>query len=229
MGFCCAYLIFISENLASFVHGLTQAQWLAIILPPLFLMTLVPDLSNLAIFSLLAQFSNLLAFAVVFWFDFDHLHLASREHRREFSLAGFPFFFSVAIYCFEGAGMILALEGSASDTLRPQFRCVQRLPIIFLVTTANSRRYFVATLVSVTMLYVTFGVSGYLSYGADTKDIITLNLPISEGGPDFAALVKACLSFSLFFTYPVMMFPVTTLLEERIVPKTSVGSPGLQV
>jgi len=67
---------------------LAQHQWLVVILPPLFFMTLIPDLNNLAVFSLLAQVSNLFAFAVVFWFDFDHLHLASPEHRKEFSLAG---------------------------------------------------------------------------------------------------------------------------------------------
>ena len=68
------------------------------------------------------QISNLFAFAVVFWFDFDHLHLASPEHRREFSLSGFPFFFSIASYCFEGAGMILSLEESVPEQLRPKFR-----------------------------------------------------------------------------------------------------------
>ena len=86
VGFCCAYLIFISENLATFIHGLNQHQWLIIIMPPLFLLTLIPDLSKLAMFSILAQISNLLAFVVVFWFDFDHLHLASNEHRKEFSI-----------------------------------------------------------------------------------------------------------------------------------------------
>ncbi len=197
VGFCCAYLIFISENLSTFVHGLAQHQWLIVILPPLFFLTLIPDLNNLAVFSLLAQISNLFAFAVVFWFDFDHLHLASPEHRREFSLVGFPFFFSIAIYCFEGAGMILSLEESVPEPMRPRFK-----------------RLFVYTIVAVTSLYISFGVSGYLSYGAETRDIITLNLPVGAG-LNFAALVKACLSFSLFFTYPVMLFPVTSLLEER--------------
>lgn len=204
IGFCCAYLIFISENLASFIHGLAQHQWLMILLPPLFFLTLIPDLSNLAIFSLIAQISNLFAFAVVFWFDFDHLHLASPEHRKEFSLAGFPFFFSIAIYCFEGAGMILSLEHATAASLRPKFK-----------------QYFVWTIVSVTTLYISFGLSGYLSYGRETKDIITLNLPHDDNGLDFAVIVKACLCFSLFFTYPIMLFPVTTLLEERFLNKTS--------
>ena len=208
VGFCCAYLIFISENLASFIHGLTQHQWLVVILPPLYFMTLIPDLGNLAIFSLLAQVSNLFAFAVVFWFDFEHLHLASNEHRKEFSISGFPFFFSVGIYCFEGAGMILSLEESVAESVRHKFR-----------------RYFIYTILSVTTLYITFGVSGYLSYGDETRDIITLNLP-SNSGVDFALLVKACLSFSLFFTYPIMLFPVTALLEERFLVSPVVPTPS---
>jgi proton-coupled amino acid transporter len=203
VGFCCAYLIFISENLATVIHGLSQHQWLIIILPPLFFLTLIPDLSNLAIFSLFAQISNLFAFAVVFWFDFDHLHLASPEHRKEFSITGFPFFFSVAIYCFEGAGMILSLEQSVCEALRPLFRS-----------------YFVTTIISVTVLYITFGCFGFLSFGPETRDIITLNLP-HNSGVDFAVIVKSCLCFSLFFTYPIMMFPVTSLLEERLLNQPS--------
>ena len=100
--------------------------------------------------------------------------------------------------------MILSLEQSTADALRPKFKS-----------------YFVWTIVSVTTLYISFGVSGYLSYGRETKDIITLNLPHEDDGLDFAVLVKACLCFSLFFTYPIMLFPVTSLLEERWISKTS--------
>lgn len=48
----------------------------------------------------------------------------------------------------------------------------------------------------------------------DTMDIITLNLPHGSGRVDFAAMVKICLGVSLFFTYPMMMFPVTHLLDK---------------
>ena len=51
-------------------------QWLVFLLPPLFFLTLVKDIGRLAIFSLFAQISNLFAFGVVYWFDFQHLHLA---------------------------------------------------------------------------------------------------------------------------------------------------------
>lgn len=208
VGFCCAYLIFITENLANHFDSVAKNQWLIMLLPPLFFLTLIPDLSKLAVFSLFAQISNLFAFAVVFWFDFDHLHLASTKHRKEFSIKGFPFFFSIAIYCFEGAGMILSLEQSVPDQLRASFR-----------------RLFVTTITCVTALYVTFGASGYLSFGPETKDIITLNLP-NTSGLDFAFLVKLCLCVSLFFTYPVMLFPVTALIQQRLSHSVGIDKDG---
>lgn len=122
VGFCCGYLIFITENLSNYYTSVTRTSWLVFLLPPLFFLTLIPDLRKLAIFSLMAQVSNLMAFAVVFWFDFEHLHLASAINRREISLKGFPFFFCAAVYCFEGAGMVLSLEQSVPSDRRIYFK-----------------------------------------------------------------------------------------------------------
>lgn len=202
IGFCCGYLIFITENLHDFMPIVPKTQWLIFILPPLFFLTLIPDLGKLAVFSLLAQVSNLVAFAVVYWFDFQHLHLAQAwSSRTECSLKGFPFFFCAAVYCFEGAGMILSLEQSVPPSRRPQFK-----------------KYFVATIICITSLYISFGASGYLSFGPETKDIITLNLESSAGSGaviDFAVLVKLFLCISLFFSYPIMLFPVTRMLQRK--------------
>ena len=197
VGFCCAYLIFISSNLSTFVPSVEKNSWLLLLLPPLFFLTLIKDLSRFAVFSLFAQISNIFAFTVVYWFDFQHLHLA-QVHPKEFSLEGFPYYFSVAIYCFEGAGMILSLEESIAEDLRSSFK-----------------NYFIHTIIGITTLYITFGTAGYLSYGADTQDIITLNLP-NDGGFNFAILVKCCLCVSLFFTYPIMLFPVFSILEKKL-------------
>ena len=94
--------------------------------------------------------------------------------------------------------MILTLEQSVDVSIRDKFR-----------------DYFVTTIMGVTTLYITFGAAGYLSYGPETKDIITLNLP-ANAGLDFSVIIKGCLCFSLFFTYPIMMFPVTSILEKKM-------------
>ena len=41
---------------------------------------------------------------------------------REESLINLPFFLGISMYCFEGAGMILALESSVSQNLRKNFK-----------------------------------------------------------------------------------------------------------
>ncbi|XP_062577527.1 uncharacterized protein LOC134239364 [Saccostrea cucullata] len=198
-GFCCAYLIFISENLSSYIPKLKLIHWLILLLPPLCLLTLLRQLKSLAFTSLLAQCSNLLAFGVVFWFDFEHFHHIE-IHPKNMSIKGLPFFLAISIYCYEGAGMILSLEGSLAADIRYKFR-----------------RYFIGTMVIVTSLYISFGSAGYLSFGPETNAIITLNLPKGESGMDFAMIVKSFLCLALFFTYPVMMFPVMKLLENYLI------------
>ena len=49
---------------------------------------------------------------------------------------------------FQGAGMILSLENSLAEHVRPKFKV-----------------YFGRTMVCVTTLYVVFGCSGYISFG----------------------------------------------------------------
>lgn len=194
VGFCCAYLIFICENLSDNIHGITLFECLAILLPPLCLLTLFRHLNSLSISSLFAQCSSLLAFAVVFWFDFQHIHLVT-IHPKKISLSGLPFFLAISIYCYEGAGMILSLEASVVKEKRKYFK-----------------KIFIWTMMLVTALYITFGICGYLSFGPATNPIITLNLPKGKA-LDFAIMVKSFLCLAMFFTYPVMIFPAIKVLE----------------
>ncbi len=151
-------------------------------------------------FSLFADFANVFAYLVVFWFDFEHASHISM-HPKEMDLKGLPFFTGVAIYCYEGAGMILSLEASIAKDYRSRFKVTfwtwpRNIKIVQFI--------FSMAIMAMTALYILFGVCGYLSFGVDTQGIITLNLP---AGP-MPLTVKGCLCFSLFFTYPVMLFPV---------------------
>jgi len=58
---------------------------------------------------------------------------------------------------------------------------------------------------------VVFGTLGYMGFGHSTVSPITLNL----SGPT-ATLVKLSLCTGLYLTYPVMMFPVNTVLEDAL-------------
>lgn len=199
VGFCCAYLIFISENLHSIFPQISQLVYLFSLLVPLVFLCNLRHLKHLAPFSLFADFATIFAYGIVFYFDMEHFHLL-HFHIRNYSIEGLPFYLGVAIYCYEGAGLILSLEGSVSKELRGSFKTI-----------------FMVAMVVVTSLYIGFGVCGYLSFGPDTEAIITLNLP----GGVFPFIVKGFLCFSLYFTYPIMMFPVASILERMFFTSTN--------
>lgn len=196
IGFSCAYLIFISDTLNNLFPIMSRHQFLMSLLPPLAILVNFRHLKKLAVFSLFADFANAFAYCVVFWFDFAHFEKV-QIHPQIARISGLPFFLGVAIYCYEGAGLILSLEASCASDSKDKFRTV-----------------FKVTLFLVTTLYIGFGACGYLSFGETTAQMITLNLP---EGP-FPAVVQLCLCFSLFFTYPIMMFPVALLLEKKLLP-----------
>ncbi|PIK49721.1 putative proton-coupled amino acid transporter 3 isoform X2 [Apostichopus japonicus] len=208
--FVCLSDIYIN-NMTTIYPSISVNQWVASMIFPLLMLCMLRHLHKLAIFSLFADFSNVLAYSVVFWFDFEHIQsVSSRLHPKEFSLAGFPFFLGISFYCYEGAGLICYLDASVSPEARAKFR-----PL------------FKFVLCLVTLLYMTFGICGYLSFGEHTESIITLNLPqaIAEfpirSLPHNFARTNASDSqgvsvFFLFFTYPVAMFPVVSTIERRL-------------
>ncbi|CAL5079355.1 unnamed protein product [Urochloa decumbens] len=189
-----AYLIFIGQNLHSiFSQLMSQAGFIfAILLPVQIALSFIRSLSSLSPFSIFADVCNVLAMAIVIKEDlqlFDHPF----SNRSAFNgLWAVPFSFGVAVFCFEGFSMTLALEASMAE--RRKFRLVLSQAVAAIIT-----------------VYVCFGVCGYLAYGEATKDIITLNLPNSW----LSAAVKVGLCIALAFTFPVMMHPIHEIVETR--------------
>ena len=78
------------------------------------------------------------------------------------------------------------------------------------------RRYTIMldiALVIVTLILGSFGLTGYLTYGACTQQTITLNFPVDEvrGQVLIWGLILA-----IMLTYPMMLYPVSEILEQII-------------
>jgi len=111
-----------------------------------------------------------------------------------FNVRTFPIAFGVAVYLFEGIGLILPLEAKMK---KPEdFK-----PIMWSV------HLIIATIVSA------FGLIGYLTFFTCTEGPIISNLPGS--GPLIVTTVWA-LNVALLFTYPVQMFPVFEIVEAAL-------------
>ncbi|KDP43776.1 hypothetical protein JCGZ_22403 [Jatropha curcas] len=202
-GFCVSYLIFIANTLAYVLNQESDEKILGFLSPkalyiwscfPFQLgLNSIPTLTHLAPLSIFADVVDLGAMGVVMVEDVVSF-LKNRPVLEAFG--GFSVFFyglGVAVYAFEGIGMVLPLESEAKD--KDKFGKVLGLCMAF-----------------ISLLYGGFGILGYFAFGNDTKDIITTNL-----GPGLISnLVQFGLCVNLFFTFPLMMNPVYEVVERRL-------------
>uniref|UniRef100_A0A0D9W0Q1 Amino acid transporter transmembrane domain-containing protein n=1 Tax=Leersia perrieri TaxID=77586 RepID=A0A0D9W0Q1_9ORYZ len=205
-----AYLVFIGQNISSVFPSSAAADdhprrrispasvVLAVLLPAEAALSFIRTLSSLAPFSILADACTVLAVAAVVKDDIIQLLLLAAGGgdggRSAFAgIWGVPFACGVAVFCFEGFCLTLALEASMAE--RRMFR-----PVLL------------RAIAGVTAVYVCFGVCGYLAYGDDTRDIVTLNLPNNWS----TTAIKIALCIALALTFPMMMHPIHEIVEARL-------------
>jgi proton-coupled amino acid transporter len=195
IGCCVSYLIFLGQNVSSVVTGVTtrSADFIFIMIVFQILLASVRSLSSLAPFSIFADVCNIAAMALVIKDDLQSPNNGFQHLNPYTTLGAVPFAMGVAVYCFEGFGMTLTLEASMKSP--------KKFPHILALA-----------FVAITSLYLLFGFVGYWAFGEDTQDIITLNLPHDLS----TVLVKIGLCIGLFFTYPVMMYPVHEIFEAKL-------------
>ncbi|KAK4281763.1 hypothetical protein QN277_013218 [Acacia crassicarpa] len=194
-----AYLVFIGQNLQSIfqTHSLAFTSYILLLVPIEIGLSWIGSLSALAPFSIFADICNILAMGIVVKEDIQQAVEGefSFEQRTAFTsnLGGLPFAGGMAVFCFEGFGMTLALENSMQDR-------------------AKFPRLLAQTFGGITLVYMLFGFSGYMAYGDETRDIVTLNLP--RNWSSLAVQVGLCLG--LVFTFPIMVHPINEIVEVKL-------------
>lgn len=202
-GFCISYLIFIGNTLAYLINfdnstvrilGITpKALYIWSCLPFQLGLNSIPTLTHLAPLSIFADVVDLGAMGIVMVED---IAIAVKNRPALETFGGFSVLFyglGVAVYSFEGIGMVLPLESETKD--KAKFGKVLALCMAFIA-----------------LLYGGFGALGYFAFGEETKDIITTNL----GQGLLSTSVQIGLCVNLFFSFPLMMNPVYEVVERRL-------------
>ncbi|KAE9585328.1 putative amino acid transporter, transmembrane domain-containing protein [Lupinus albus] len=193
-----AYLVFIGQNLHSVFQsdGLSLASYIFMLVPVEIGLSWIGSLSALAPFSIFADICNALAMGIVVKEDIGKALVSgfSFEERTTITsnIGGLPFAAGMAVFCFEGIGMTLALENSMQDR-------------------AKFPKLLAQTFGGITFVYILFGFCGYIAFGEETRDIVTLNLP--RNWSSIAVQVGLCLG--LAFTFPVMIHPFNEIMEGK--------------
>ncbi|KAK2975685.1 hypothetical protein RJ640_027788 [Escallonia rubra] len=197
-GFCVSYLIFVATTLSYVfpspkILGLSpKSLYIWGCFPFQLGLNSIPTLTHLAPLSIFADVVDIGAMGVVMVEDVV-IFLQQRPVLQAFG--GFSVFFygiGVAVYAFEGIGMVLPLESEMKE--RNKFGKILGLSMAF-----------------ISLMFGGFGALGYFAFGEETKDIITTNL----GQGLLSKFVQLGLCVNLFFTFPVMMNPVYEVVERR--------------
>ncbi|XP_050228899.1 amino acid transporter ANT1 [Mercurialis annua] len=197
-----AYLVFIGQNLSSICKSqgyddISVSLFIFMLVPVEIALSWIHSLSALAPFSIFADVCNVLAMAIVVKEDVEKVISGEFKFSDRIavtsSIGGLPFAAGMAVFCFEGFGMTLALESSMTE--RGRFPCL-----------------LAKAFTGITLVYVVFGFSGYMAYGDQTRDIITLNLP--HNWSSLAVQIGLCLG--LMFTFPIMVHPIHEIVEGKL-------------
>ncbi|KAH7518250.1 hypothetical protein FEM48_Zijuj09G0151400 [Ziziphus jujuba var. spinosa] len=197
-GFCVGYLIFIGTTMAdlwnsSKILGLAPKSFYIWGCFPFQLgLNSVSTLTHLAPLSIFADVVDLGAMGVVMIDDVVVLLKRSVQVKAFGGLSVFLYGLGVAVYCFEGIGMVLPLESEMRD--KQKFGKVAAFTMAFIC-----------------LIYGSFGALGYFAFGEQTEEMITANM----GAGLVTTLVKFGLCVNLFFTLPIMMNPVYEIVERR--------------
>ncbi|XP_020210826.1 amino acid transporter ANT1 [Cajanus cajan] len=194
-----AYFVFIGQNLYSVFQdqGLSMASYIFMLVPLETGLSWIGSLSALAPFSIFADVCNVLAMGIVVKEDIQKAVGEGFSFRQRTAITsnigGLPFAAGMAVFCFEGFGMTLALENSMQER--------RKFP-----------RLLAQTFGGITLVYILFGFCGYMAYGEETRDIVTLNLP--RNWSSLAVQVGLCVG--LAFTLPTMLHPINEIVEGKL-------------
>ncbi|KAH8370866.1 hypothetical protein KR093_005251, partial [Drosophila rubida] len=202
-GTCSVYTVIVAKNFEQVLEHWTGSPidsrvLICALLVPLILIAWVPNLKYLAPVSMVANVFMGLGLGLTFYYLVQDL--PPIQERSLFTLSTLPAFFSITIFAMEAIGVVMPLENNMKT---PQ----NFLGICGVLSQGMS---------GVTLIYMLLGFLGYLRYGNETGESITLNLPIEEWP---AQAVKVLIALAVYCTFGLQFYVCLEIVWDAIKEK----------
>ncbi|KAI3318135.1 transmembrane amino acid transporter protein-domain-containing protein [Xylariaceae sp. AK1471] len=207
IGFVCSGIVFVAENLTSFLAAVTHGRSLisstmlilvqVIVLVPL---SYIRNMAKLGAVALLADVFILIGVTYIYWYDIAHI--ASEGINPTvvlFNPSRYTLMIGSAIFTFEGIGLILPIQSSMA---KPQHFEWLLGVVMFLIT----------------IIFTAVGILCYATFGKDTSIEIINNYPQTS---KFVNAVQFLYSLAVLAGAPVQLFPALRILEGKIFGRRS--------
>ncbi|KAI8334781.1 transmembrane amino acid transporter protein-domain-containing protein [Chlamydoabsidia padenii] len=202
IGFVCAYMVFVAENLQSLVltfskcrllipmHLLILAQSFAFI--PL---AMIRKIQRLSVFALIADVFIVIGLSYLFYYDFRELTTVGvADSVALWNPIYFPLFIGTAAFTYEGIGLVIPITESMKEP--QQFPAVLR------------RALFI-----ITCLFISMGALSYMTFGDQVRTIILLNLPSND---PMVSSIQTLYSLAICLSIPLQLFPAIRIMENGL-------------
>ncbi|XP_004519001.1 proton-coupled amino acid transporter-like protein pathetic isoform X2 [Ceratitis capitata] len=202
-GTCSVYTVIVAKNFEQVMehwlgYEISLRLLISALLIPLILLSWIPNLKYLAPVSMIANVFMGLGLGITFYYLVSDLPpITTREFANVSTL---PAFFAITIFAMEAIGVVMPLENNME---KPQ----HFLGICGVLSQGMS---------GVTLIYMALGFLGYLHYGTDTAESITLNLPVHEWP---AQAVKVLIALAVYCTFGLQFYVCLEIVWDGIKDK----------
>jgi len=200
LGFVCAYMIFIAENIHHFISNVTRCtvdlsigvcilMQLAVFIP----FALIRRIEKLGFATIIAEVCILFGLGYIYYYDIKVIvEKGVAPSVAAFNPNDFAMFIGTAVYSFEGIGLVIPITES--------MRNPEKFPRVLWIT-----------LVIVAVLFTSVGSLSYAAFGSDIKTMVTMNLP---QGSAIVHAIQIIYAFAIVLSVPLQLFPAITILEK---------------
>ena len=200
IGFVCSGMIFIAENLRSFLSAVSPGATMALDTKALIgiqLIILIPlafirDISRLGPAALLADIFIFIGLFYIWYYDISTLATSGMHSTVQlFNPNSFTLTVGSAIFTFEGIGLILPIQSSMAEP--------SKFP-----------RLLYIVMVIITVIFTSVGALCYATFGEQTRVEIISNYPQTS---KLVNSVQFLYSMAVLVGTPVQLFPATRIIE----------------
>ncbi|OLQ00925.1 Proton-coupled amino acid transporter 4 [Symbiodinium microadriaticum] len=203
VGFCATYFVFVSANVAEVIgtlagcrHVISQGSLCALLALVWLPLAQIRRLKHLSTLNLLADLCIVLGLLLILTGALTHLATTTTiwDLLRWARFETYPLCLGTALFAFEGIGLVLPMYEGTDPALRKNFKDTLTWTLAILCT-----------------FFILFAAVAYLSFGSTTRTVVLFNLRV---GGEKRIVSQILFSAALFCTYPLMLQPVSKLVEE---------------
>ncbi|TID16431.1 vacuolar amino acid transporter 3 [Venturia nashicola] len=207
IGFVCAGIVFVAENLSSFLEAVLKGSSplpikaiIALQLVVLIPLSFIRNISKLGPVALLADVFILIGLTYIYYFDIATLAKEGVSKSVQlFNPQDYTLTIGAAIFTFEGIGLILPIQSSMK---KPQ-----------------AFEWLLATvMIIITLIFTSVGVLCYATFGSDTHIEIISNYPQDS---KLVNAVQFLYSIAVLAGTPVQLYPALRIIEGKVFGRRS--------